>query len=235
MRNIISIFAICTLGFACSDNSDVTGKSPSENADVQAAGTMPAWDVDSGKLVATWCSGCHGEEGTSVNRYIPHLAGQRMTYVIEVLEGYKKGVRDNPEMRAVVTALTDKAKEDVAAYYAASSSEIEQGDELNRDTNLPLPLLKWAPACNRCHEESNFADQELHPFLDGQREDYLTYALHAYQNKFLRDSSMMHAMTELLTAQEIRDLAAYYAEREGPSHVGATPPDPSDKGNSTEQ
>lgn len=235
MRNIISILAICTLGFSCSDNGDVTGKSPSEKGNVLAEDAATTWDVDSGKLVATWCSGCHGEDGTSTNRYIPHLAGQRMTYVIDVLEAYRKGVRDNPEMRAVVTALTDEAKEDVAAYYAGRDSGTALEANLKTEIETPLPLLKWAPACNRCHEESDFADQESHPVLDGQREDYLTYALHTYQNKFLRDSSMMHAMTELLTSQDIRDLAAYYADRDGPSRVGATPPEQSENGETGEE
>jgi cytochrome c553 len=135
------------------------------------------------------------------------------------MESYRNGNRDNPTMRAVVNALTEEALEDVAAYYADSTdgsgmvliNELPGSEGQGKDANPQV--AQWVPSCDRCHSENEYGNTDKSPILAGQREEYLTYALHAYQNKFLRDSSMMHAMTELLTRKDIKDISAYYADK----------------------
>jgi cytochrome c553 len=64
------------------------------------------------------------------------------------------------------------------------------------------------------------ADPGKFPILTGQREEYLTRTMHAYQTRFLRTSSMMHAMTEQLSPRDIQEISVYYANRPAVETVG---------------
>lgn len=67
----------------------------------------------------TLCAGCHGPNGRSVNPVWPHLAGQQAAYLAKTLQDYKSGARQDLNMAAMVSGLTDQEIEDLAAYYAA--------------------------------------------------------------------------------------------------------------------
>lgn len=219
MRKTIALLATLTFVIACSDSQTETVEVTPPDQSQLASQTIAMWNVNSGQAVAAWCNSCHGPKGTSDTRYIPHLAGQRLAYVVDGMTSYKDGSRDNPAMRAVVNSLTDEAMADVAAFYAAKTDNQDAGlmggiaGSHPDISNLSRPLTQWVPSCERCHGENEYGNPGSSPILTGQREEYLAYALHAYQNKFLRDSSMMHAMTELLTRQDIKDISAYYAEQ----------------------
>ncbi len=69
--------------------------------------------------------------------------------------------------------------------------------------------------CKACHGEGGgkpIIPQT--PILAGQYEDYLVHALEAYRSG-ARQNPMMAPMAEKLTDEDIRNLAAYFAQQTG--------------------
>lgn len=88
-----------------------------------AATAHAAGDAASGKNKVFQCQGCHGiaDWKTAFPEIyrVPKLGGQKPEYLVAALKAYKKGERDFATMRAIVSDLTDKDMEDIAAYYGA--------------------------------------------------------------------------------------------------------------------
>jgi cytochrome c553 len=74
-----------------------------------------------GKLLAKNCEACHGETGIGVNPAWPHIAGQKSTYLANMLKAFRAGLRKDPMMAGVVRGLSDADIANLAAYYAAQS------------------------------------------------------------------------------------------------------------------
>ena len=77
-----------------------------------------AGDVPAGKAKAAACAGCHGADGQGVAPN-PALAGKKEDQLIQALNDYKSGKRDNPIMKGMAGALSDQDIANVAAYYAS--------------------------------------------------------------------------------------------------------------------
>lgn len=70
------------------------------------------------------CVSCHAPDGEGFGSDFPPLAGQPPQYLIEQINRWQRGQRDNDPMRlmkAVAEQLTDADKLNVAAYYANRS------------------------------------------------------------------------------------------------------------------
>ena len=79
----------------------------------QAAG-----DAQAGKAKTAVCAGCHGAngEGKAPN---PALAGKDEKTLVQALQDYKSGKRNNAEMKSFAAKLSDEDMANVAAYYAS--------------------------------------------------------------------------------------------------------------------
>lgn len=64
------------------------------------------------------CELCHGVNGNSTDPTRPALAAQREDYLEKVLNAYKSGVRQSPEMTAMTAVLSENDIKNLAAYYA---------------------------------------------------------------------------------------------------------------------
>jgi cytochrome c553 len=66
------------------------------------------------------CAACHGPEGNKpITPETPRLAGQQYDYLVQSLNAYKKGTRDNPVMGALAKPLTEKEIRDLAGYFSS--------------------------------------------------------------------------------------------------------------------
>lgn len=230
MRKIAMTIAVLALAAGCLEDESKSNDAAAAAEQQSAVDVATVSDLESGSTIAAWCGDCHGENGISTTSHIPHLAGQRMAYVVNELKAYKAGVRDNAAMHAVVSSLTEEAMRNVAAYFSlrgnADNDELAATAEQQSELYEVTPsVARWTYKCNRCHEGDGFSDPGRFPILTGQRKEYLARTMHAYQSKFLRASSMMHAMTEQLTPKDIQDLSAYYANRPAKEVVGLVPQD----------
>lgn len=75
-------------------------------------------DPIAGRVRASFCAGCHGQDGTSVNDLWPHLTGQRSGYLVRELKAFRAGERANAIMQTFAMNLSDQDIADLAAYYS---------------------------------------------------------------------------------------------------------------------
>jgi cytochrome c553 len=66
------------------------------------------------------CAACHGPEGNKpITPETPRLAGQEYGYLVQSLNAYRNGTRDNPVMSAMAKPLTKKEIGELAAYFSS--------------------------------------------------------------------------------------------------------------------
>jgi cytochrome c553 len=80
-----------------------------------AALTMSAPVLAGMPAKAAPCNGCHMP--TSPTN--PHLCGQPKAYLVSATKAYKTGARNHPTMKALVSGLSDKDIDEVAAFFSA--------------------------------------------------------------------------------------------------------------------
>ncbi len=172
--------------------------------------------------VVAQCATCHGEDGVSDTRYVPHLAGQRRGYLMIQLRAFRDNTRNNPGMHAVVRPLSESAIEDTAAYYWAQGQVKRSNTDGGSSVNLDQKLTELVEKCDRCHEPNEFNKDAIqqYPILAGQRREYLAHEMRDFQSKHMRENAMMYAMTDLLAGEEVDKLATYYETRRSTMRVG---------------
>ena len=83
-----------------------------------------AGNAAAGKKKAVVCFACDGENGNSLDGQYPRLGGQFAGYIVQALEEYKDGQRNNPIMVGFARTLTAQDREDIAAYFSAQKPVI---------------------------------------------------------------------------------------------------------------
>jgi cytochrome c553 len=74
-----------------------------------ATTTASAKDEAGKKKADEACAACHGPEGNKpITPETPRLGGQHYGYLVQSLNAYRKGTRDNPIMTALAKPLTEK-------------------------------------------------------------------------------------------------------------------------------
>ena len=94
-------------------------KSTRSDDDMRAVYATPADASDGKRLTDNSCSRCHGANGISTAKGVPHLAGQRAAYLYSKLKAYQAGTRGDHSMENAVKFLSDDALVKVSAYYAS--------------------------------------------------------------------------------------------------------------------
>lgn len=82
-------------------------------------------DIEAGKQKSTACQACHGADGNSIDPMYPKIAGQYADYLAYSMRGYRDGTRNNPIMAGFAATLSDQDIADLAAYYSALPSSID--------------------------------------------------------------------------------------------------------------
>jgi len=83
------------------------------------SGGVLAGDAAAGKAKSAACASCHGLNGKSSLPNNPNLAGQKEAYLIKAIKAYRDGQRKDPMMSSMVSGLSDKDIENLAAFYAS--------------------------------------------------------------------------------------------------------------------
>ncbi len=169
------------------------------------AQTPAPGDQQAGKASTVGCAGCHGDQGVSSNPATPSLAGQDSEYLVAALRAYKNGGRADETMKALAAPLDDNTAKNIAAYYAA-----QEPQALN--VRPPSTTQEWTQKCDRCHGLNGNSTDPRIPALAGQRLEYLQTALGEFQTG-ARTSPEMHAMSDVLSDDDIKNLATYYSHQ----------------------
>jgi cytochrome c553 len=181
------------------------------------AQTPAPGDQQAGKASTVGCAGCHGDQGVSSNPTTPSLAGQDGEYLVAALRAYKNGARADETMKTLAGPLDDTTMKNIAAYYAA-----QEPQALN--VRPPSTTQEWTQKCDRCHGLNGNSTDPRIPALAAQRVEYLQTALREFQTG-ARSSSEMHAMSDVLSADDIKNLATYYAHQKARAVVFMPAPD----------
>lgn len=168
-------------------------------------------DAEEGAALAYSCLGCHGVEGYR-NAYpsyrVPKLGGQKATYLVIALKGYRDGTREHPTMNAQAESLSDEQIENAAAYLATLGAEtVAAGGSQGAS-------LAEAQTCVACHGQNGISMSPSWPTLAGQHEDYLVHALTSYRDGDRTDPTMA-PLAGALSDADIELLAKYFAGLEG--------------------
>jgi cytochrome c553 len=205
------------------DASAAKGGPVSTNVVLERTMTRAATNdaIGRGATLALNCTMCHGAQGISVSD-APNLAGQCPEVVIKQLYDYKNGKRSSSIMEALAQRLSDRDIDDLAAYYAylpkARTAPTTYDDTLPALVRVGDPLRNIAP-CISCHGS---VDQKLGaPWLEGMPKGYLVAQLNDFASGARRNDShaQMRNMARPMTANEIAEVAAFYARRGEPAGV----------------
>lgn len=171
-------------------------------------------DIAEGRRAATSCSRCHGANGISTAKGVPHLAGQRPAYLHAKLRAYQAGTRGDHGMEGAIKFLSDDALVKVAAYYAS----LEPAQPSVKDTAKTLPTRPdpvaagkaAAAACAGCHGETGVSKTPGMPNLVGLDPKYFSAAMAAYKSG-KRKHDLMKSFAAPLSEETIGNLALFYA------------------------
>ena len=158
------------------------------------------------------CAGCHGADGNSDMPGSPSLAGQPKVFLENYLVLSREGLRGPEAMQLLLKGMPDREIVRIAAYYTrlpvrhdASLGEpelVQKGREIAQRTR-----------CGSCHLP-DYSGQQQNPRLAGQREDFLTEVMLAYQqNRRLGGDTLMSAALYGISEGDIRALAHFFARQ----------------------
>jgi cytochrome c553 len=168
-------------------------------------------DVAEGKRVAeATCARCHGPNGISVTRGVPHIAGQRAGYLHLQLKAYQKGARPDTAMAGAVRFLRDDALVAVAAYYASLEPPRPANLKAPADTDPVSAGKAAASACSGCHGESGVTSMPGTPNLAALDPKSFANAIAAYKSGD-RKSDVMKPFAGGLNETTTANIAIFYA------------------------
>lgn len=199
--------------------------------------SVPAGDAVAGKAAAARCEGCHAAPVASTAAAVAtpaakddttgdtddfsgaapaggqaasslSLAGQRPAYLVEAMQAYKTGQRDNSMMLRMVQNLSDADMQNIAAYYAGLSCS--SGAAQDNAEAAAGHALANKDNCLICHGASGVSRQPLWPNLAGLSKDYGVTALKAYRSGD-RKHALMSVMAKDLSDADATMLAAFFA------------------------
>ncbi len=208
------IASVTSAGYSASGAAQPARVTPGAGDDLRAAYATAA-DVAEGKRLADQsCAGCHGANGISSVKGVPHLAGQRPGYLYLELRAYQSGARKASVMEGVVKFLKDDALVDVAAYYASLDPAVPSAAGGAKPTTTTLDPVQAgktaAAACAGCHGDTGVSRTPGTPSLAGLDPKYLVAAMKAYKSG-QRKNDVMKAMLAQVTDADLSNIAFYFA------------------------
>lgn len=188
-----------------------------DGADLRPAYATSA-DVAEGKRVADGlCARCHGASGISAAQGVPHIAGQRPSYLYAKVKGYQAAAGDDHAMESAVKFLNDDALVTVAAYFASQEPAQPQPQALDSGKRAAAPALHpleagkaAAAACAGCHGETGVSSTPGMPSLIGLGEKYFVAAMGAYRSG-QRKHELMRSIAISVSEADAKAMALHYA------------------------
>jgi len=168
------------------------------------------------KVAIGTCGTCHGRDGNSTQPKFPRLAGQRPTYLVTQLKGFRAQTRGDPDaisyMWGMASQLDDTTMETLAAYYATQAAQVSPGGDAalvarGREIYEHGVAAQGVPACSACHGADAHGQQDF-PRLAGQHAQYALKQLASFQSS-MRNVAVMHGVAQNLHRDDMQAVAAY--------------------------
>jgi len=157
------------------------------------------------------CQRCHGVDGHSRNGRCPNLAGQNPAYLVQQLQHFSDGQRQDFQMQSIVKKMTDADKVAVAIYFARMSP---YPTATKRSERAAKGEVIFHARCAQCHGQQGQGEYG-YPRLAGQLPGYISMTLHEFRKpNSRRRITIMSAIASTLSEVEINALAAYISAME---------------------
>src|SRR3990172_5309140 len=175
---------------------------------------VTAPEIAEGKRLAeVSCARCHGINGISTAKGVPHIAAQRAPYIHLQMRDYLQGKRPQSAMTGAVRFLSDDALAKVSAYYASMDPPRSAAAPARAAAQRPDPVQAGraaAGACAGCHGDSGVTDTPGSPNLVGFDPKYFVAAMNAYKGG-QRKSDVMKPLAAGVSDADLNNLALFYA------------------------
>lgn len=188
-------------------------KSSVADDELRAVYATPVEVAEGKRIAAASCARCHGANGVSSTRDVPHLAGQRAAYLDLQLQAYRQSARVQSGMTGIVRYLSDDALLKVAAYYASLDPPRPATPPAKAAPARLDPVQAGkaaAAACAGCHGEAGISATPGMPSLIGLDPKYFIAAIQAYKSG-QRSHDMMKALAGGVSDADLGNMALYYA------------------------
>jgi len=155
------------------------------------------------------CIKCHDESGNSTRSGMANLTAQDPEYFITSMMAYVDGSRNHKLMKKLVGKLDEETIKAMGVYYGVQEP-LQTKTQGEGDINVGRRLSE---DCESCHGVDGNAKKAKMPTLAGQDAKYFIKGMTHYKDGKRRHKKMFEAV-ELLSEQDMIDLATYYAAQE---------------------
>lgn len=189
-----------------------------------------SWGQDQGKTIvmqgnaqgAMACVACHNADGSGqAAAGFPRLAGLPAPYLVQQMQAFANGKRQNAIMLPIASALSDAEKIAVADYFStlptvagapapgADQALLNEGKALAIDGNWDKDM----PACVACHGPGAAGVGDSFPGIAGQSALYISNQLKAWKNgqRSGDPNALMKTVADKLNDREIEAVSSYLA------------------------
>lgn len=162
------------------------------------------------------CAKCHLREGVSDDPEVPHLAGQRASYMFKQLQDFKADARDGGRMNKTARELSDQDMADLSVLFAGKPLPAEDGVSVPAAPALVSAgdAARDIQACAECHGDNGRGKLDKYdaPALAGMPQPYFVLAMEAFREGDRANDAdgVMRKSAKTLSDEEIADLAGYY-------------------------
>ena len=186
------------------------------------------------------CATCHGARGEGSAAF-PPLAGNGATYLLEQLNHFASGSREQAIMYPIAKGLTAQQRADVVAFYAGQP-RLQQPTTARVEPARPADAGAWLvqrgrwsdgiPACAQCHGPDGLGVGENFPALAGLSVAYMQQQIDAWKagKRPPGPLQLMSSVAQKLTPDDITAVAAYYVRLHGDGSAAGKPAVPSSLG-----
>ena len=153
------------------------------------------------------CEVCHGEYGASIQQQYPILAGQEFYYLYVQLKDFKSGLREDPIMGPLASALDKDQMQLVAEYFSIQSwpqSDYVADDKRSKSGSTVIA----AGQCVACHLGAFHGNSRV-PRLAGQHPEYLVKTMLDFKTKSRKNSPAKGSLMALFEDEHIMDVGYY--------------------------
>lgn len=162
-------------------------------------------------MVNTECMSCHANQNLDP---APMISGQKQDFLEFELFNFRDYERDHEIMNQVMEVFSDSEVREIAAYISSlplCHAQARVDDHFN--ANIVNGETIFQSSCFECHKKDKSG---IGPIIHGQKTVYLEDAIKSFQSTWYepRPSRInMREHTDMLSEQDIRDVAAYLNEQ----------------------
>jgi cytochrome c553 len=156
------------------------------------------------------CSGCHGENGKSVDKSIPNIWGQQVGYLYIQLRDFKRGDRKSEIMQPIASAFEREDMLAIAEYFSKKPWPDIGQPRAPKDVAQRARITDGSIGCTGCHLD-HFQGDSTVPRLAGQGRDYLAKTMAEFRTRARGNNPGMSDLMIATPADDLSAMAEYLA------------------------